>query len=45
MFRHRGKFVYAETSGEPVVIAEAESESWAETIANALNNDPDAYAV
>lgn len=37
--------VYARTDAGRVAIAQAESSTWAETIADALNNDPDAYSV
>lgn len=37
--------VYGTTEEGRVVIANAESSSWAKTIAAALNNDPDVYIV
>jgi hypothetical protein len=44
MFEFHGNRVYGvRNDGNQVEIATAESESWAETIADALNADPDVY--
>lgn len=41
-----GVDVYAvDGNGNRIVVATAESPSWAETIAEALNKDPDAYII
>ncbi len=44
-FTAENEIVYARTDAGPVAIARAASSSWAETIADALNNDLDAYPV
>lgn len=50
MFTAEGTGVYGHdgnnsAAGYRVLIATAESESWAQTIVDALNADPDAYVV